>query len=44
MSEYHDAVSLALARLDGSTIAAVSLLTGLSPTELADLGGIDDLA
>ncbi|MGV8979330.1 MAG: hypothetical protein ACOH17_14930 [Cellulomonas sp.] len=31
----------ALCSLDGSTKSAVSLLTGLSPSELDDLGGLD---
>jgi predicted transcriptional regulator len=31
----------ALRSLDGSTKSAVSLLTGLSPSELDDLGGLD---
>ena len=37
-------VHAALARLDGSTASAVSLLTGLSADELDELGGLGGLA
>ena len=38
-SEINAGVRAALSQLDGSTKSAVSLLTGLSASELDDLGG-----
>lgn len=38
--EIHRGVGEALTQLDGSTVAAVSLLTGLSADEIDDLGGL----
>lgn len=35
-------VQESLARLDGTTAAAVSLLTGLSPEDLDALGGVTE--
>jgi len=37
-----EAVERALWKLDGSTLAAVALITGFSIAELDDLGGLDD--
>jgi hypothetical protein len=41
-TEINAGVRAALSQLDGSTKSAVSLLTGLSPEELEDLGGFAD--
>lgn len=38
--EINEGVRYALARLDGSTAAAVTALTGLSSEELDELGGL----
>ena len=40
--EINGAVRSALARLNGSTAAAVALLSGVSEEELDDLGGLPD--
>jgi hypothetical protein len=39
--EINVAVKEALAQLDGSTAARVSLITGLDAAEIEDLGGLD---
>jgi hypothetical protein len=38
--ELNEAIRQSLARLDGSTTAAVSLLTGMDADELDELGGL----
>lgn len=38
-----EAVEHALWKLDGTTLAAVALITGMSVEELNDLGGLDDV-
>ena len=42
LDQLNRAVALALSSHDGTTAASVSLLTGLSPERLAELGGVDD--
>lgn len=37
-----EAIERSLWKLDGSTLAAVALTTGMSIAELNDLGGLDD--
>ena len=41
MSNEQDDVKAALSQLDGTAKTAVSLLSGISPAELDDLGGFD---
>jgi hypothetical protein len=41
-AEIERGVSAALAELDGSSVSAVSMLTGLSVEDLDRLGGIDE--
>lgn len=40
--EINAGVKAALGQLDGTQAAAVSLMTGLSPAELDDLGGLSE--
>lgn len=42
--EINTAVRSALRQLDSTAASSVSLLTGLSATELDDLGGVPDLS
>ena len=42
VDEINEGVREALARLDGSMLSAVSLLTGISTEKLIELGGINE--
>ncbi|OJX73298.1 MULTISPECIES: hypothetical protein [unclassified Leifsonia] len=39
-AEINDAITESLARLDGSRVATVSMLTGMDAAELDELGGL----
>ena len=42
-NDIQDGVSEALRQLDGSITGSVALLTGLSPAELEEVGGVSEL-